>query len=407
MSLGWTTPEACANNRLCNEVGELALMRQDCCDMHPGYSKKNTRMQPESSKFNWTATALVAAGIAITSAGHYLTPPEQRLWHGIFQRLYYLPVVYAAIAFGWVGGLAAALVSGLLYIPHIIVTWGHEHHYAMEQYAEIFMFLAVGAVTGVLSDRERRRRAELQVTARKLSQVYNELQQTFEQVKRADRLSAIGQLAAGLAHEIRNPLASIDGAAEVMQAAERPEEVRPETMAIIRKECSRLNRLLTNLLDFARPRPPSWRQVEVGRVLDSVIELVKHSAGKSVRLERRIAEGLPLLLCDEEQLAQVVLNLTLNAAQAMPDGGEILLTARKEGDGILIQVRDQGAGIAPEDVDRIFDPFFTTKDSGTGLGLAVVEQIVSRHGGSVKAVKNPDRGMTFSLFFPQSQGEAG
>jgi two-component system sensor histidine kinase HydH len=131
---------------------------------------------------------------AVTSAGHYLTPRDMRLWHGIFQRLYYLPVVYAAIAFGWVGGLAAAALAAVLYIPHILIMWQqHEHHYALEQYAEIFMFLAVGIVTGVLSDRERKRRSELQVTAQKLSHVYRELQDTFEQVKRADRLSAIGQ----------------------------------------------------------------------------------------------------------------------------------------------------------------------------------------------------------------------
>ncbi|MCL4844844.1 MAG: DUF4118 domain-containing protein, partial [Bryobacteraceae bacterium] len=158
-------------------------------------------MDSERPTLNWRAIALVLAGIALTSAGHYLTPRDMRLWHGIFQRLYYLPVVYAAIAFGWIGGLAAAVAAALLYIPHIVMMWGHEQHYAMEQYAEIFMFLAVGIVTGVLSDRERKRRNELQITARKLSQVYRELQDTFEQVKRADRLSAIGQLAAGLAHE--------------------------------------------------------------------------------------------------------------------------------------------------------------------------------------------------------------
>jgi two-component system, NtrC family, sensor histidine kinase HydH len=354
---------------------------------------------------NWKPLALVVAGIAITSAGHYLTPAEYRLWHGIFQRLYYIPVVYAAIAFGWSGGLAAGFAAALLYIPHILMTWAHEQHYAMEQYAEIFMFLAVGAVTGVLSDRERRRRAELQSTAQKLSQVYRELQDTFEQVKRADRLSAIGQLAAGLAHEIRNPLASIDGAAEVMEAAERPEEVLTETMGIVRKECARLNRLLTNLLDFARPRNPEWREVNVPRVLDSVIELVKHSAGKGIHFKRSIADRLPPLWADEEQIAQVILNLAINAAQAMPDGGEIELTAREKNDGVLIEVKDQGVGVAAEHIDKIFDPFFTTKDAGTGLGLSVVHQIVRQLGGTVTVASNETRGMTFSLFFPQTPGE--
>ena len=356
-------------------------------------------------KANWKGMTLVLAGIAVTSAGHYLTPPDLRLWHGIFQRLYYLPVVYAAIAFGWVGGLAAAVLSGLLYVPHILTMWSHEHHYAMEQYAEIFMFVAVGVVTGVLSDLEHRRRAELQATAQKLSQVYRELQDTFEQVKRADRQSAIGELAAGLVHEIRNPLASIDGAAEVLEAGYDPDEIRRETVAIIRKECVRLNRLLTNLLDFARPRHPEWREVDVAKVLDSVIDLVSHSAGKGIYFHKQTADDLPRLLCDGEQMAQVILNLTINAAQAMADGGEVWLTAAAKGDGIVIRVKDQGAGIASEHMEKIFDPFFTTKDTGTGLGLSVVHQIVSQHGGTVSVERNPDKGMTFSLFFPQSPGE--
>jgi signal transduction histidine kinase len=228
-----------------------------------------------------------------------------------------------------------------------------------------------------------------------------ELQSSFEQVKRADRLSAIGQLAAGLAHEIRNPLASIDGAAEVLEAGTEAEEVRRETLGIIRKECARLFRLLTNLLDFARPRPPEWRPVEVARVLDSVIELVRHSGGRRIQFHREAPDDLPRLIADEEQLAQAILNLTINAVQAMPDGGEIRLSAEARDGGVAISVRDQGAGIPDEQLDKVFDPFFTTKDGGTGLGLSVVHQIVSYHRGRVSVSRNRDRGMTFSLIFPK------
>ncbi len=343
----------------------------------------------------------IASLIALTSAGHYLTPSSQLLWHGIFQRLYYLPVVLAAISFGWRGGLLTALICGLAYIPHIQMAWAHMHHYTMEQYAEIFMFFSVGAVTGLLSDMEKRRRQELQRTAEELGKVYGELQATFEQVRRADRLSAIGQLAAGLAHEIRNPLASIDGAAEVIEAGASG-EVKAETLRIIRQECVRLNRLLAGLLDFARPRPPEWRDVVVREVLDSVVELVRHSAGKNVRFETRAPEDLPTLRCDREQLAQVVMNLALNAAQAMPGGGTVRLSAAPDAGGVLIAVADEGEGISGEQIERIFEPFFTTKVSGTGLGLAVVQQIVVRHGGTVKATRNDGRGMTFAIHLPHS-----
>ncbi len=367
--------------------------------------KRRTDMQEDRKRWNWTAATLVLAGIALTSAGHYLTPMHLRLWHGVFQRLYYLPVVYAAIAFGWAGGLLAAALAGVLYLPHILLMWGDEPQYALEQYAEIVMFFAVGLVTGVLSDRERRRRAELQATAEKLSQVYQDLQDTFEQVKRADRLSAVGQLAAGLAHEIRNPLASIDGAAEILDAAGDQPELRKETVGIIRKECSRLDRLLASVLDFARPRRPERREVDLSKVMDSVIELVSHSAGKNIRFHKESAPGESKLAGDEEQLAQVILNLTLNAAQAMPDGGDVWLAAKREAGGILVQIRDQGSGIPPENMDRIFDPFFTTKDTGTGLGLSVVHQIVTQHGGTVTVTPNHDKGATFSLFFPQPRGD--
>ncbi|MCC6590223.1 MAG: sensor histidine kinase [Bryobacterales bacterium] len=355
------------------------------------------------SRTNVKTFAVVAVALALITAGHYLTPPEYALWHGIFQRLYYLPVVLAAIASGWRGGLATAVVAGLLYIPHIFQTWSHEPHYALEQYAEIFMFVAVGCLTGILADREKRQRVELQDTAQKLSKVYTELQNTFEQVKRADRMSAIGQLAAGLAHEIRNPLSSIDGAAEVMEAAEQPEVVRAETMSIIRKECARLNRLLTNLLDFARPRAPEQSRVDLLSIFNSVIELVRHSAAKGIQFRTEVPENLPPLVGDREQIAQVMLNLAINAAQASGGEGEIVLRAFEADNALVVEVQDNGMGIPKENREKIFDPFFTTKESGTGLGLSVVQQIVTQHGGTVSVAPQQGKGTTFSLRFPRPQ----
>jgi signal transduction histidine kinase len=341
--------------------------------------------------------ALVAAGIVLTSAGHYLTPPELALWHNIFQRLYYLPIVYAAISFGFRGGLAGAALSGVC----CLLTWVHGSHDPINQYAEIVVFLLVGAITGVLADRERRRAAELRAAADELGRVNRELQESFEQIKRADRLSAVGQLSAGLAHEIRNPLASIEGAAEIVDERSSAEEIR-EFRGIILKECRRLNRLLTSLLDFARPRTPELREVDVGKVFDSVIELWSATAGKSgVAVRKEIQPGLPRIECDPEQLTQVVLNLVINATQAMPEGGEVVMSARQHDARIRIDVRDQGGGIPEENLERIFNPFFTTKDEGTGLGLSVVHQIVTQHGGRVIVERNQNRGMTFSLEFPR------
>ena len=195
----------------------------------------------------------------VATALHYLTSPSLILWHKLFQRLYYLPIIYAAIYFGWRGGLVASTCSALCYIPHILQAWHHMPDYAMNQYAEIIVFFLVGTVTGVLADQGRKQRMELEAASEQLAKVNRDLQDSFEHIKRADRLSAIGQLSASLAHEIRNPLASIDGAANLIESPQTSDEMRRGSLAIIHKEIQRLNRLLTNLLDFARPRNRSFR----------------------------------------------------------------------------------------------------------------------------------------------------
>ena len=346
--------------------------------------------------------AVVAAGIAAATALHYFTSPSLILWHNLFQRLYYLPIIYAAIYFGWRGGMTASACSAACYIPHILMAWQHNMpDYAMNQYAEIIVFFLVGTVTGVLADRGRYDRIELEATTEQLAKVNRELQDSFEQVKRADRLSAIGHLSSSLAHEIRNPLASIEGAANLIEAPRTTEQVRGSSIAIIRKESQRLNRLLTNLLDFARPREPDFRAVEPGRLIDAIINLAGHSAQqKGITLRKDVPASLPQFECDAEQMKQVILNLTINAVQAMAEPGEIVISAHQKSSSIVINVRDEGPGVRQEDMDKIFNPFFTTKDAGTGLGLSVVHQIVAQHGGVVTAEKNPGRGMTFSLLLP-------
>ena len=345
-----------------------------------------------------TRMVVVAGSIATATALHYFTSPNLILWHNLFQRLYYLPIIYAAIYLGWRGGLVASTASAVCYIPHILMAW--QHHmpdYAVNQYAEIIVFFLVGTVTGVLADREMKQRRELAALNR-------ELRDSFEQIKRADRLSAIGQLAASLAHEIRNPLAGIDGAANLIESEQTPPEMRKASLMIIRKEVQRLNRLLTNLLDFARPRKPEFQTVQADRLIDAIISLAGHSAQqKGIALRKSVPATVPAFECDPEQMKQVLLNLAINAVQAMTGAGEIVLAARQYDSSVVISVRDQGPGIDNEDLDKIFNPFYTTKDTGTGLGLSVVYQIVNQHGGVVTAERNPEGGMTFSLTIPLNQ----
>ena len=162
-------------------------------------------------------TGLILLAIIGTSLAHYFTSPSLILWHNIFQRLYYLPIIYAAVRFGWVGGLETAALAGIFYIPHILKDWREYPGYAFNQYAEIVLFFLVGIVTGLLADGQRKKQEELEEAAKKLAAANRELRDNFERMKRADRLAAIGNLSAGLAHEIRNPLASIEGSAGILE----------------------------------------------------------------------------------------------------------------------------------------------------------------------------------------------
>ena len=343
----------------------------------------------------------VAAGTLLISLLHHATPPLREHWHNVFQVLYYVPTVLGALGFGWRAGLGAGLLAGLSHLPDILLTSRGSPDYAIEQSIEMSLLCLVGLLTGILSDRDREQRKELERTTGRLTEVYRELQQNFEQMKRAERLFAVGQLAAGLAHELRNPLGSVAGAAGILQRNAHLEPKHQECLEIIQKESQRLNRLLTDFLDFARPRSPRYQSVEVNALVNSVIQLVAHGAGRNaVELRTNVEPHLPPVEGDEELLKQMLLNLVMNAVQATGDGGDVLVAASLQREKVRISVCDHGCGIAPDSRDRIFDPFFTTKEAGTGLGLPVAHQIVEQHGGTLTAEANADSGMTFSALLP-------
>ena len=335
----------------------------------------------------------------LITIAHYLTPPQFYLSHEILERLYYLPIVIAALTFGWVGGLLAAGCAGVCYLLFVL-TLHNSPQMMAGRYAEMFVFLAVGALTGALSDRERKRRRELQLSNDQLSETHRQLQNSFQQLRRADRLSAVGQLAASLAHEIRNPLGSIEGAVDIVERT-TDDERRREFLGIIKIETRRLNGLLTNLLDFSRPRTPQIREAHVDALVRTVIDLTAHNAlQQGIQVELQMTPDLPAFECDPEQIIQVLLNITLNAIQASPAGGQIAISVARREDMILVRISDQGSGVAETELDKIFDPFYTTKEAGTGLGLAVSYQILAQHGGGIAVERNPDKGMTFTLSLP-------
>jgi len=232
--------------------------------------------------------------------------------------------------------------------------------------------------------------------------VHHELQQNIHRLKKTERLTAAGQLSASLAHEIRNPLASISGAAGILSRGQASAESRDECLEILMKESQRLNKLLTNFLDFARPRLPRLQAIEPTVLVQSVTVLAQHAAAaRNVSLELQEQPSREIS-CDAEQIKQLLLNLILNAIQATPPGGIVLIRSFFESDRLCVEVCDEGGGIAPDAKERIFEPFFTTKENGTGLGLAIAANIVAQHQGSLGCRPGQPVGTVFRVELPCS-----
>jgi len=351
---------------------------------------------------------LVLAGIIIAiTCGHYTVAITQHHYHDIFRRLYYLPIILGGLWFQLRGGLVTAIIVALVYAPHVALQWGAHPDAQWEQYLEILLYNVIGLLTGMLTRRETGQRQALERTAASLDQSYRQLQEqarqilTFEeQLLRASRLSALGELSAGLAHEIRNPLGSIRGTAEIVRDPATSTEQRAEFADILVREVDRLNQVVTNFLRFARPAPVGKQQTCLNRVVEELLDFsaVEYRRQKiEVRFDR--AE-LPEIPVDADQLKQVLLNVTLNAVQAMPDGGELRITTRREAGCVVVQVADSGPGIEPEALPRIFNPFYTTRHTGSGLGLAISQRIVQAHGGQIGVQSTPGAGASFEIMLP-------
>ncbi len=230
-------------------------------------------------------------------------------------------------------------------------------------------------------------------------------------MRRTERLAALGQLSAGLAHEIRNPLSTIKGSAEMLlKNVDADSAVAHEMAGFISSEVDRTNALVTRFLDFARPLALRLEKTEITEVIDeAVAEVEKHTPPLDVSIYKNYSPDIPPFLLDRQLIERVLYNLLLNAAQASPPQGSVTVKTRQvgdtaEGDTVEIDVIDRGSGIAPKDRESIFNPFFTTKSSGVGLGLAIVSKIVDEHGGEITVESEPGAGSVFRRV-PSYSGE--
>jgi len=370
---------------------------------------------PDIRTANSRRIAFLAAAVLLVTAGHYLTSLSEHQVHDIYRRLYYLPIIYAAFWYGLRGGVATAATVAILFAPHVLFQWRETPMQNLEQFLEMVMYLVVGGITGALSQKEAERREELRRANERVEESYARLKEQSrvlfdaeEQLRRADRLAALGELSAGMAHEIRNPLGSIKGTAEIFRDSLGPEHRLQEFTRILVKESDRLDGILTRFLDFARPRPAEGESCEVAPAVGDVVALTaERSKRAGIAVEFDPDDGLPHVAIPADSLRQILLNLVLNAVQAMPSGGGIAIAARAEkaaafpGDTIVrITVSDTGPGVPAEARARMFAPFFTTKAGGTGLGLSICERIVRGHRGSIRLEDASPAGARFVVELP-------
>jgi len=352
---------------------------------------------------------IIAALLLLVTALHYLTATEMVKAHDIYRRLYYVPIVLGGVWFALRGGILTALLASLLYMPHVLFHWQHNSSMALEQYLEIVLYNVIGCLTGFLAQRERQQKLRYQKAAETLEGSYLKLREQAdqiieieEQLRRADRLSALGELSAGMAHEIRNPLGSIKGTAEILRDGVAADDPKLEFAEILIKEVDRLNGVLEDFLRFARPTPVEHGRFFLRQVVRDVLDLTRQQASRN-HVEVRVALDDDVEIPGQgEQIKQTLLNLFLNALQAMPEGGILEVSSKNLDHEVHIRVSDNGPGIALEDRARIFNPFVTTRDSGTGLGLAITQRIVQGHDGHIVLESTPGQGASFTVCLPLS-----
>lgn len=245
--------------------------------------------------------------------------------------------------------------------------------------------------------------------SRKMSSDIEQLQKLNEQLTRTEKLAAMGTLAAGVAHEVNNPLASISSLIQMMQTRQDLDEKTRENLKLISMQIQRITQVTRDMVDFARARPAAKSWVDVNEVIETSLRLASFDKSfQKLKLNKILAENTPKVFADNDQLQQVFLNLFLNARDAMPAGGEISVKTEGNDGEAQIEIADSGVGIDKKDVKKIFDPFFTTKPTGkgTGLGLAVCYGIITAHGGKIEVSSNENQGTTFFIVLPVNENAA-
>jgi signal transduction histidine kinase len=327
--------------------------------------------------------------------------------------IYFVPVITAAFYFGPAATLLWTLTASAAYLSYLYPAL-NDYSIDAAGYTvlaiRIFFFFLVGMVVNRVVVAYREQSNSYQQLAEQLTDTNRALERAHAETRRSERLAALGQLTAGLAHEIRNPLGIIKGSAEMLnQKLASANPLAAELSGYISSEVNRLSALVSRFLDFARPLQADTHPQDVTEILERALRPVEEQwQGGRVTVERAYEKDLPPVPLDATLCEQVFVNLVQNAFDAMGEQGGILrleVAGRRNenGGGVEVRIQDSGPGIAPELREQIFNPFVTTKSTGVGLGLSIVSQIMDEHHGTIRLLDTSGHGAGFGLFFPLSK----
>ena len=317
-----------------------------------------------------------------------------------------LPVISAATYLGPLGTLiasvlaASSVVSFLLSYNWDVVTI--STHDEKRLAINVLFIVIAGQLVNLLAEAIRTQSAKYKAVADQLSETNRQLREAEAAVRRSERLAALGQLSAGLAHELRNPLGTIKASSEMLSRNIGSENaVMSEVAGYISTEVDRCNSLVSRFLDFARPLEVRLASADLTQVIDRSIDMVAREAGeRGVAIYRNYAPDIPPFPMDAELMERVFFNLLQNAVQASVAGCPVTVKTRLVAEMAETSVIDRGSGIDPKHMETIFNPFFTTKPEGVGLGLPIVSKIVDRHGGRMSVESQPGEGSIFRVSLP-------
>lgn len=313
--------------------------------------------------------------------------------------IFLLPIVSCASTFELSGSLLGTALASGLYLAHALYV--PEEYYVTDEGKReltvrvLFFFLSAILVNRLATDNRRQ--------TERLAQANRELSEAQAEVRRSERLAALGQLSAGLAHELRNPLGVISASAELLGKQVASENaVAKEVAGFILSEVDRTNSLVTRFLDFARPSPLHRSVSDLNEIVERTvadIERKNASNGGKITITKDL-RPIDKFSFDTTLIESSISNIVQNAADAIAEGGDLRISTWRNGEFVEIVVTDTGPGIAPEQMENIFNPFFTTKPRGVGLGLALVSKFVDGHGGKISVSSRPGEGATFRIQLP-------